>query len=39
VDEVVDKLIATRETLGISYVVVFDNAVEDMKPVVERLAG
>ncbi len=39
VDEVVDKLIANRETLGLSYVVVFDNAVEDMKPVVERLAG
>ena len=37
--EVVDKLIANRERLGISYVVVFDAAIDDMTPVVQRLAG
>jgi probable F420-dependent oxidoreductase len=39
VPEVVDKLVATRERLGISYVVVFDTAIDDMTPVVARLAG
>ena len=39
VEEVVDKLVATRDTLGISYVVVFDTAIEAMTPVVARLAG
>lgn len=39
VSEVVDKLIATRERVGISYVVVFDSAIDDMAPVVQRLAG
>ena len=39
VPEVVDKLVATRERLGISYVVVFDTAVDDMTPVVAQLAG
>jgi len=39
VSEVVDKLVATRERVGISYVVVFDSAIDDMAPVVQRLAG
>jgi probable F420-dependent oxidoreductase len=39
VPEVVDKLVATRERLGISYVVVFDTAIDDMTPVVAQLAG
>jgi hypothetical protein len=39
VSEVVDKLVTTREQLGISYVVVFDTAIEEMRPVVARLAG
>lgn len=39
VSEVVDKLVATRERLGLSCVVVFDTAVEEMRPVVARLAG
>jgi probable F420-dependent oxidoreductase len=38
VSEVVDKLVANRERLGISYVVVFDTAIDDMTPVVQRLA-
>ena len=38
VAEVVDKLVANRERLGISYVVVFDTAVDDMTPVVQGLA-
>jgi probable F420-dependent oxidoreductase len=39
VPEIVDKLVATREQLGISYVVVFDTAIDDMAPVVGQLAG
>jgi probable F420-dependent oxidoreductase len=39
VPEVVDKLVAIREELGISYVVVFDTAIDDMAPVVAQLAG
>jgi hypothetical protein len=39
VPEVVDKLVATRGRLGISYVVVFDTAINDMTPVVAQLAG
>jgi probable F420-dependent oxidoreductase len=39
VPEVVDKLVATREQLGISYVVVFDTAMDQMGPVVAQLAG
>jgi probable F420-dependent oxidoreductase len=39
VPEVVDKLVANRERLGISYVVVFDTAIDDMTPVVQQLAG
>jgi probable F420-dependent oxidoreductase len=39
VDEVVDKLVANRERLGISYVVVFDVAIDDLTPVVAQLAG
>jgi hypothetical protein len=39
VSEVVHKLVANRERLGISYVVVFDTAIDDMTPVVQRLAG
>jgi probable F420-dependent oxidoreductase len=39
VPEVVDKLVAVREQLGISYVVVFDSAVDEMAPVVAKLAG
>jgi hypothetical protein len=39
VSEIVDKLVANRERLGISYVVVFDRAVDDMTPVVKQLAG
>lgn len=39
VSEVVDKLVATREQLGISYVVVFDTAMDEMRPVVAELAG
>ena len=36
---VVDKLVAIREQLGISYVVVFDAAIDEMAPVVGELAG
>jgi probable F420-dependent oxidoreductase len=39
VSEVVDKLVAAREQLGISYVVVFDTAMDEMRPVVAELAG
>ncbi|HEX6394366.1 MAG TPA: TIGR03621 family F420-dependent LLM class oxidoreductase [Acidimicrobiales bacterium] len=39
VSEVADKLVANRERLGISYVVVFDAAIDDMTPVVAQLAG
>jgi probable F420-dependent oxidoreductase len=39
VGEVVEKLIATRERLGISYVAVFDVALDEMTPVVAQLAG
>jgi probable F420-dependent oxidoreductase len=39
VPEVVDKLVATRERLGISYVVVFDSAIDEMAPIVAQLAG
>jgi probable F420-dependent oxidoreductase len=39
VSEIVQKLVAVRERLGISYVVVFDGAIEEMTPVVARLAG
>lgn len=38
VSEVVDKLVANRELLGISYVVVFESAIDDMAPVVAQLA-
>jgi probable F420-dependent oxidoreductase len=37
--EVIDKLVANRERLGISYVVVFDSATDGMTPVVQQLAG
>lgn len=39
VPEVIDKLGANRERLGISYVVVFDTAIDDMTRVVQQLAG
>lgn len=39
VSEVVDKLVATREMLGISYVVVFESAIDEMTPVVRQLTG
>lgn len=39
VPEVVDKLVATLEQVGISYVVVFDKAIDEMAPVVAQLAG
>ena len=39
VPEIVDKLVANREQLGISYVVIFDTAIDDMAPVVAQLAG
>jgi hypothetical protein len=39
VPQVVEKLIAIRERLGISYVVIFDSAIDDMTPVVAQLAG
>jgi probable F420-dependent oxidoreductase len=39
VPEVIDKLVANREGLGISYVVVFDTAIDDMTPIVQQLAG
>ena len=39
VPEIVDKLVATREQLGISYMVVFDTAIDEMSPVVTQLAG
>jgi probable F420-dependent oxidoreductase len=39
VAEVIDKLVANRERVGISYVVVFDTAIDDMTPVVAELAG
>jgi probable F420-dependent oxidoreductase len=37
--EVVNKLLGIREQTGISYFVVFDSALDDMGPVVTRLAG
>ncbi|MFI8527583.1 TIGR03621 family F420-dependent LLM class oxidoreductase [Promicromonospora sukumoe] len=37
--EVVDKLVAVREQLGISYIVVRDTAMHEMGPVVAELAG
>jgi probable F420-dependent oxidoreductase len=37
--EVVNKLLSIREQTGISYFVVFDSALDDMGPVVTRLAG
>ena len=39
VPEIVAKLVATREQLGISYVVVFDTAIDEMGPVLTQLAG
>jgi probable F420-dependent oxidoreductase len=39
VPEIIDKLVANRERLGISYVVVFDTAIDDMTPVVRQLAS
>ena len=39
VSQVIDKLVAIREQLGISYVVVFDSAIDEMAPVVAQLAG
>jgi hypothetical protein len=39
VAEVVEKLVGIRERLGISYFVVSDSAVDDMAPVVAKLAG
>jgi len=37
--EIVEKLIAAREQLGIAYVVVLDSAIEEMRPIAARLAG
>ncbi|MFC4562318.1 hypothetical protein ACFO4E_10670 [Nocardiopsis mangrovi] len=37
--EIVGKLVATREQPGISYVVVFATAIEELRPVVARLSG
>ena len=39
VDEVVDKLVRQREELGISYIGLSVESMEDMAPVVARLAG
>ncbi|MDE0579884.1 MAG: hypothetical protein OXI29_08425 [bacterium] len=39
VDEVVDKLVRQREELGISYIGLSIESMEDMAPVVARLAG
>lgn len=39
VDEVVDKLVRQREELGISYIGLSIESMEEMAPVVDRLAG
>ncbi|MDE0217467.1 MAG: hypothetical protein OXN79_12965 [bacterium] len=39
VDEVVDKLVRQREELGISHIGLPIESMEDMAPVVARLAG
>jgi hypothetical protein len=39
VPEAVDKLISTRETLGISYAVVFDGAIDETTPVLPQSCG
>ena len=39
VDEIVDKLCAMRETLGVSYFAVFEPVMEEFAPVVRALAG
>jgi probable F420-dependent oxidoreductase len=39
VDQIVDDLKARRDRYGISFVIVPDEAAEDLAPVVERLAG
>jgi probable F420-dependent oxidoreductase len=39
VDQIVDKLERNREEYGISYIAIFEDALENFAPVVERLAG
>jgi hypothetical protein len=39
VDQIVDDLVRRREELGLSYVVLSGGALDDMAPVVARLAG
>jgi len=39
VEEVVDQLVARREELGFSYVVLGDDTFEPFAPVVAQLAG
>jgi probable F420-dependent oxidoreductase len=39
VDEIIDQLLARRERWGLSYVVVGDENVDEMAPVVAKLAG
>ncbi len=39
VDEIVDKLVRQREELGISYIGLSADSMEEMAPVVDRLAG
>lgn len=39
VEEIVDKLRAVREQIGVSYVVAFETAMEEFAPIVEALTG
>ena len=38
-EEIVDRLLELRETLGFSYISVYDTVFEDFAPVVAALAG
>lgn len=39
IDQICDDLLARRERYGISYISVFENSLEALAPVIERLAG
>ena len=39
VEQIADKIIQNRERFGISYYVIFDDALESFAPVVKRMAG
>ncbi len=38
-EEVIERLVAARERVGISYIVVFDATLDAMEPIVEELSG